>query len=187
MTSASKRALFSATGLAAVLIAGLFIAQAGGDNSDPTPDNSPSPSEATSTPDSSPTPTSPKAQVKLAYIDQWDIYSQAVEELQFKGIGKVFTGKALKVVRKEIEDRRREQTPVVIEVKHDLGIKIIDATTAVVDDRYINRTTDIDPDTGVPTKRYPPDLIHELYTLKKVNDKWKVSAIFRQSIKPAKP
>lgn len=186
MTSASKRMLFSAGGLAVVLIAGLFIAQAGGDGSDPAPHNSPSPSESTPTPDSSPTPTSPKTQVKQAYLAQWDVYTEAVRALETVQLDEVLTGTALEVVRKEIERRRREQTPVMIEVKHDLGVKIIDATTAVVDDRYVNQTTDIDPDTGELTRHYSPDLIHELYTLKKVNGEWKVSAIFRQSIKPAK-
>ena len=186
MTSASKRVLFSAAGLAVVLIAGLFIVQAGGDNGDPAADGSPSPSESTPTPDSSPTPPSPKAQAKLAYLEQWDVYTEAVRTLKTDELDKVFADKALEVVRKEITRRRREQTPVMIEVKHDLSVKIIDATTAVVDDRYANQTTDIDPDTGELTKRYSRDLIHELYTLKKANGKWKVSAIFRQSIKPAK-
>lgn len=186
MTTSSKRVIFSAAGLVVLLIAGLFIARAGGGNGEPTPDNSPSPAESTPTPNSSPTEQSPKGHVRDAYLRQWDVYAEAVRTLETAGLDEVFTGKALEVVRKEIERRRREGTPVVIKVKHNLAVKIIDASTAVVDDRYINRTTDIDPDTGEPTKRYAPDLIHELYTLKKVNGIWKVSAIFRQSIKPAR-
>jgi hypothetical protein len=184
MTTSSKRILLSGVGLALLLIAGLLIARAAGNG-----DNSPDaglPSTPPPTSDASPTPTSPKAEVKDAYLRQWDVYANAVRTLESAGLDEVLAGKALKVVRREILKRRQEQTPVIIRVKHDLGVKIIDATTAVVDDRYVNRTIDIDPKTGEPTKRYPADLIHELYTLKKVDGVWKVSAIFRQSIEPAK-
>jgi hypothetical protein len=184
MTSASKRVLLSAAGLAAVLVAGLFIAQAGGDNSDPAPGNSPSPSDSTPTPDSSPTPESPKAQVKLAYLEQWEVYAHAVEDLESTGIDEVLTGKALEVVDREIEDRRRQGTPLRVRVKHDLAVKIVDATTAVVDDRYINHSVEFDPDTGKSIEPDPNEIIHEVYTLKKVNGKWKVSAIVRQSVRP---
>lgn len=183
MTASSRRVLFSGAGLAVLLIAGLIIARAVG-NGDNSPDGGlPTPPP---TSNSSPTPVSPKAEVRDAYLRQWDVYTKAVRTLETAGLDDVFTGKALEVARREILRRRQENTPVVIRVKHDLGVKIMDATTAVVDDRYINRTTDIDPKTGEPTKRYPADLIHELYTLKKVDGVWKVSAIFRQSIKPAK-
>jgi hypothetical protein len=186
MTTGSKRVLLSAVGLAVLLIGGLLLAQADGGNDSPGPNSSPSPTESSPSPDMSPTPTSPRAQVREAYLQQWDVYTEAVRSLESGALDQVFTGKALAVVQRETARRRRENTPVIIRVKHDLSIRIVDATTAVVDDRYINRTTDIDPETGEPTRRYAPDLIHELYTLKRVNGEWKVSAIFRQSIRRAK-
>jgi hypothetical protein len=187
MTTGSKRVLFSAAGLAVLLIAGLFIAQAGGnDGNSPSDGKSASPTESSPSPDSSSTPSGPKEQVREAYLQQWDVYTEAVRVLTMDGLDDVFTGRALEVVTSEIKRRRREGTPLDLRVEHDFAVRIVDATTAVVDDRYIYRATDLDPDTGEPGKRYPPDLIHELYTLKKVNGEWKVSAIFRQSIKPAK-
>lgn len=187
MTTGTKRVLFSAVGLAVLLIAGLFIAQAGGGNGNsPGDGTSPSPTESSPSPDPSPTPSSPKEQVRDAYLQQWDLYEEAVRVLETDGLDDVFTGKAFEAVTNEIKRRRREGTPLSLRVKHDLAVKIVDATTAVVDDRYIYRATDIDPGTGELEKRYPPDLIHELYTLKKVDGEWKVSAIFRQSIEPVK-
>ncbi|MFN2490797.1 MAG: hypothetical protein ABR529_13905 [Actinomycetota bacterium] len=185
MTTGSKRVLFSAMGLAVLLIAGLFIAQAGGGNGNsPEDGDSPSPTESSPSPESSPTPSSPKEQVRDAYLLQWDVYARAVEDLEGTGIAEVFTGKALQVVNREIRDRRRQGTPLRVRVKHDLAVKIVDATTAVVDDRYINHSVEFDPHLGKPTEPDPNGTIHEVYTLKKVNGTWKVSAIVRQSVQP---
>jgi hypothetical protein len=184
MTTGSKRVLLSAAGLAVLLIGGLLFVQAGGGNDSPGADNSPSPTESSPSPDTSPTPTSPKAQVKEAYLQQWDVYTRVVEDLNPSGIEEAFTGRALAVVSREIRDRRQNQTPLRVRVKHDLAVKIVDATTAVVDDRYINHSVEFDPDTDKPTEPDPNEIIHEVYTLKRVDGEWKVSAIVRQSVQP---
>ncbi len=182
MTTGSKRVLLSAAGLAVLLIGGVLLARAGGGNGNPGEDTSPSPTESTPTPDTSPTPPGPKAQVKAAYLQQWDVYARVVEDLNPSGIEEVFTGRALAVVGREIRDRRQNQTPLRVRVKHDLAVKIVDATTAVVDDRYINHSVEFDPDTDKPTEPDPNEIIHEVYTLKRVDGEWKVSAIVRQSV-----
>lgn len=182
VTAAAKRTIFAGVGLIVLLVAGLLIAQVVGGNNDNSPSadvtSSPSPSEQPS-----PTPESPRAAVRQAYLHHWDVYVEAVSTLETARLDEVFTGKALKVVVRGIERRQREETPVHIRVEHDMGIKIIDATTAVVDDRYINRAAELDPETGKPTKRFPDERIHDVFTLKKVNGLWKVSAIVRQSVR----
>jgi hypothetical protein len=183
MTTGSKRVLLSAAGLAVLLIVGVLLARAGGGNGNPGEDTSPSPTESSPSPDTSPTtPTSPKAQVKEAYLRQWDVYTRIVEDLNPSGIEEVFTGRALAVVSREIRDRRQNQTPLRVRVKHDLAVKIVDATTAVVDDRYINHSVEFDPDTDKPTEPDPNEIIHEVYTLRRVDGEWKVSAIVRESV-----
>jgi hypothetical protein len=182
VTAAAKRTIFAGVGLIVLLVAGLLIAQAvgGDDGNSPSADvtSSPSPSD-----EPSPTPQSPREAVREAYLHHWDVYLEAVRTLKTDGLDEVFTGKALAVVTKGIERRRREGTPIRIRVEHDMGIKIVDATTAVVDDRYINRAAELDPKTGKPTKRYPAERIHDVFTVKKVNGLWKVSAIVRQSVR----
>lgn len=182
MTAAAKRTLFAGSGLIVLLVAGLLIAQAvgGNDGNSPSADatSSPSPNE-----EPSPTPESPREAVRQAYLHHWDVYMNAVRTLETDGLDEVFTGKALGVVTKGVERRSRENTPIRIRVEHDMGIKIINATTAVVDDRYLNRAVELDPNTGKPTKRYPDERIHDVFTLKKVNGLWKVSAIVRQSVR----
>ena len=185
MTAAARRTLFAGVGLVVLLGAGLMIAQAiggndGGDGDSPSPD-----STSSSSPSEEPTatPESPRDAVRQAYLHHWDVYRVAVRTLETDGLDEVFTGKALAVVTRGVERRRREDTPIRIRVEHDMGIRIIDATTAVVDDRYINRAVELDPETGEPTKRYPNERIHDVFTLKKVNGLWKVSAIVRQSVR----
>lgn len=184
MTTGSKRVLLSAAGLAVLLIGGLLLARAGGGNGNAGTDTSSSPTESSPSPDTSPTPASPKAYVKEAYLKQWDVYAEAVRTLESGELDEVFTGRALAVVKREIRDRRQNETPLRVRVKHDLAVKIVDATTAVVDDRYINYSVEFDPDTGQPTEPVPNEIIHEVYTLKKADGGWKVSAIVRQSVQP---
>lgn len=184
MTATSKRALFAAAALVALLIAGLVLAQTlAGD--DGTSANTESPTPPPTTPaEESPTPVGPRAEVRAAYLAQWDVYAEAVRTLQADGLEEIFTDKALAVVRREVRVRRRQRAPMRVRVEHDLAVRIVDATTAVVDDRYINHSVEFDPATGKRTEPDPNEIIHEVYTLKKVNGVWKVSAIVRQSVRP---
>jgi hypothetical protein len=163
---------------------GLLIAQAGGGNGDGDSVAHESPSSGVPTPDESPTSQNQRRAVREAYLRQWDVYAQAVLTLETDGLDEVLTGKALEVVRDEIARRQRTETPSRVQVRHDFGVKIINPSTATVDDRYINHTVTIDPKTGKPTERDPNQIVHEVYTMKKVEGIWKVSAIVRQSVTP---
>jgi hypothetical protein len=187
MSTNTKRVLLAAVSLLALLIVGLVIAQTGGGNGDGHPVASVSPSPRASTPEESPSSRSPKEAVREAYLRQWKVYAHAVRTLKARGINEVFTGKALKVVRAEIARRHRTQTPSLVRVRHNFAARIIDPSTAVVDDRYINHSVTIDPKTGKPTERDPNQIVHEVYTMKKVQGLWKVSAIVRQSVSRRKP
>lgn len=185
MTANTRRLWLAAGALFALLALGLLIAQAGGDDGqDPTGIAPPSPSASPT--DSTPPPSNPKQEVKEAYLRQWDVYARAVRDLDTDGLEEVFTDEALEVVLREVERRRRTGTPSKVRVKHDFAVKIIDASTAVVDDRYVNHSVTIDPVTGKPTERDPNQIVHEVYTIKKVEGVWKVSAIVRQSVRPSK-
>lgn len=186
LTANTKRVLLAGLALLALLAAGLWIARAGGGNNegDSVAIDSPTPSPPAT--EDSPSPATPEEAVEEAYLHQWDIYAQAVKTLDSTGLDEVFTDKALEVVQREIERRQRSQTPSRVRVEHDFDIRIIDSSTAVVDDRYINHSVTIDPETGKPTERDPNQIVHELYTMKKVDGAWKVSAIVRQSVRQRK-
>ena len=188
MAEGKSRVAIVSVALVALLGAGLLVARAvGNDDSPPSrdvPSSAPSMATSTAPPSPTPQPLSPKEAVREAYLRQWEVYSRAVRTLRPRGLREVLTGEALEVVRGEIAKRRRTRTPARVQVQHDIAVAIIDSTTAVVDDKYINHSVKIDPSTGKPTERDPNELIHEVYTLKKVDGVWKVSAIVRQSVRP---
>jgi hypothetical protein len=64
-----------------------------------------------------------------------------------------------------------------VRIEHRYRITIIDATTATVEDRYINHTVRLDPETMEPIEDDPNQRVHKSYTLKKVDDVWKVTDI----------
>jgi hypothetical protein len=183
LSANTKRVLLAGLAMLVLLTAGLLIARAGGGNSDGdlVPMDSPTPSPPAT--EDSPSPATPEQAVEEAYLRQWDVYAQAVETLDTTGLDEVLTGDALRAVRREIRDLRREGLRVRVRVKHDLRIRIADAGTAVVIDRYENHSVEFDQETGKPTERDPKELILEAYTLKKLDGAWKVSAIDRQSVR----
>jgi hypothetical protein len=177
-----------AAGLLVVLVGGLVLANAlGQDDSDGGNVNTSSTPSPSPTPQASPTALSPRAEVREAYLSQWDVYATAARSLQTDGLAEVFTGKALSVVRDEIRDLRRKGLAVRVEVEHDIKrVRIADAVTALVVDRYTNHSVTIDADTGEPKERDPNQIVLEAYTLKKVEGVWKVSEIARHSVRPAR-
>ena len=188
MAESKTRVAIVTVALVALLGAGLLVAGALGTDDAPGPTEAPtsanSPATAGTSPSPTPRPLAPKEAVKQAYLRQWEVYSRAVRTLRPRGLREVLTGEALEVVRREVAQLVRRQTPVRVRVQHDIAIVIVDANTAAVDDRYVNHSVTIDPASGKPTERDPNELIHEVYTLKKVQGVWKVSAIVRQSVRP---
>lgn len=179
----TKRMALVVAGLIVALSAGLFVARWLGRNDGSAADSMTTAPAPSPTHESTPKPLGPKAQVRRAYLRYWRIYIEALKTLRANELDEVFTGRALQVVRHDMRERREKGIYVRRRVEHDMGIKIIDAVTAVVDDRYLNRAADIDPQTGEVIKRFAVERIHDVFTMRKVEGKWKVSAIARHSIK----
>lgn len=174
----SPRRILIVCGIVGVLIgiAGLLSACAGGPEPMPT-----SPPTATS-PTSSPSPTAIgaeaiRAEVEEAYLRYWDVYASALLELDPSGLDQVLTGDALRIVTQQVEEQRAKNQPVRIRVEHHLRITILDATTASVEDRYVNHSVRLDPDTMEPIEPDPNQRVRRSYTLEKVGEVWKVSFI----------
>jgi hypothetical protein len=186
MSTTTKRLLLAAGALILLLIVGLFIAQIGGSDGAGHPIATVAPSQSPSTAEESPSPLGPNEAVKKAYLHQWDVYASAVRYLKVSNLDRVFTGPALRVVHKEVSDLRRHARGVLVRVKHNLHVRSVGATTALVIDRYENHSVRFSQKTGKPTESDPNEIILEAYTLKKVQGLWKVSAIERQSVRPIK-
>jgi len=155
--------------LLALLVAGLIAGflTLGGNGSSP----SPSPTG------SSVTPTDVRAQVEQAYLRAWDVWADSLLRLDSSRISDVLTGKALEIVTAQVNEQRDKNQPVRVRAEHNYRIVLINAITASVDDRYINHSVRLDPDSLQPVEEDPNERVHRSFTMKLVDGTWKISEI----------
>ncbi len=131
------------------------------------------------TPHTSPsdTPTDPRAQVEQAYLDAWDVWEEALVQLDASRLSGVFTGSALDVVTNQVEEQKRKNEPVRIRAEHNYSITMIDSETASVEDRYINHNVRLDPETLEPIEPDQETRVRRSFTLALVDSTWKIAEI----------
>jgi hypothetical protein len=131
------------------------------------------------TPPTSPsgTPTDPRAQVEQAYLDAWDVWANALLQLDVSQLPETFTGRALELISSQVEEQSQANEPVRIRAEHNYTITVLDEQTASVDDRYINHNVRLDPDTLEPIEDDPNRREHRSFTLKLVDGTWKIARI----------
>jgi hypothetical protein len=164
-------------GLFALLIVGLVIGFLVIRADDGTPPSSP---PLTRSPRPSPISTNVQVQVEQAYLHAWDVWAEALQELDASRLEEVLTGEALKVVQARLEDQRQKNQPVRLLAEHNYRIAMIDEVTASVDDRYINHSVRLDPVTLEPIEKDPNQRIHTSFTMKMVDSTWKIAEIIEQ-------
>jgi hypothetical protein len=166
--------------LAAALLAVLLAGCPQRDTATPTTTGSPT--SASLEAPTTQTTLSPQAEVRAAYLRQWDVYADAVRRLDTGKLDEVFAGRALQTVRAEVQRRRSQGRPAAVKVEHHItSITLVNATTAVVLDRYRNHSVRLDPTTGNPAEPDPNEVIEESYAMKLVSGAWKVTDITRRS------
>ena len=155
--------------LLALLVAGLIAGflTLGGNGSSPSPSST----------GSSVTPTDVRAQVEQAYLRAWDVWADSLLRLDSSRISDVLTGKALEIVTAQVNEQRDKNQPVRVRAEHNYRIVLINAITASVDDRYINHSVRLDPDTLQPVEEDPNERVHRSFTMKLVDGTWKISEI----------
>ena len=171
--SARSRTLTVGGGLLAVVVAGLLVGFLAfgndGESSGTTPTTPP--------PTTSSTPADPRAQVEQAYLDAWDVWADALLELDTSRLSEVFSGRALRVVTSQVQEQIEKNEPVRISAEHNYTITLIDAETASVEDRYINHNVRLDPDTLEPVEPDQETRIRRAFTLELVDATWKIAEI----------
>lgn len=142
-------------------------------------DDGASGSTPTTPPPTSPseTPTDVKADVEQAYLAAWDVWADALLQLDTSRLSEAFTGHALELITSQVEEERQQNEPVQIRAEHNYTIAILDEKTASVDDRYINHNVRLDPDTLEPIEEDPNRREHRSFTLKLVDGTWKITRI----------
>jgi hypothetical protein len=154
--------------LLALLVAGLvvgFLTLGGKGSSPPSPTGN------------SVTPTDVRAQVEQAYLRAWDVWADALLRLDPSRLPQVLTGKALELVTAQVNEQRRMNQPVRVRAEHNYRIVLVNATTASVDDHYINHNVRLDPKTLKPIEADPNEPIHRTFTMKLVDGTWKIAEI----------
>lgn len=123
-------------------------------------------------------------EVSEAYLKYWEVYADAVFNLDESRLTEVMTGPDLERTREELEGLRQRGRAAKIAVEHNYVILELDpvAGTATVRDEYANRSYQVDANTkemvGQPA---PGTVIRDTYFLVREGGTWKVRDGIRQS------
>lgn len=171
---------------AAVLLLGV-TACGGGSDAGPTTTRPPAETTTTSTvPERAPSttttmydPAAVEGQVEAAYLASWEVYADAVYNLELDedALAEVYAEDYLVTVREEILKRIEDGRAAHVAVEHDYSIQIVGPATAVVVDNYRNHQVLIDPVTKAPTEADPDAEVVDVVTLKLIGGRWRVTLI----------
>lgn len=121
-------------------------------------------------------PAAVEGQVEAAYLKSWDVYAEAVYNLELDeaALAEVYADPLLTVRRDEIAARVSDRRASLVRVKHEYEIQMTGDDTAAVVDTYRNHQVLIDPDTKQPTEPDPDTTIVDAFTLRQVDGRWVV-------------
>lgn len=128
---------------------------------------------------------SQRGEVEKAYLRFWDAWAEANLKLDPGLLEAVAVNPALRGLRSQIETQRRNNQPVRIEVEHDYRIVFSpdgnrEVATAQVEDRYLNHTVRVDPQSGEVIEEDPNELVQAIFVLKRIGGVWKVAEIIER-------
>lgn len=117
-----------------------------------------------------------------AYQQFWDVYSQAVLDLNPAPVESVASGERLQGIRDEIEDLRRRGLAMRVSVTHNPLIIEMSEDSAVVYDEMVNKSFFVNAATKEPrTASGSGMLLRDTYILQRAADgTWKVVSGGRQ-------
>ena len=160
----------------------LTACNGGGDTRDasPTP-----PATQTPAPTAVPTATpSVEQQVSEAYLHYWDIYADAVFNLDDSRLPEVMTDPDLERARQEVEALRQRGRAAKIVVEHNFVILQLDqvAGSATIRDEYTNKSYEVDGQTKEMVGKAPQgNVLTDTYFLVKEGGTWKVRDGIREN------
>jgi len=128
-------------------------------------------------------PASIEGQVEAAYLKSWDVYADAVYNLELdeQALSEVYAERSLTTRADEISGRIEDGRAALVDLEHDYEVVIVDPTTAAVLDRFVNHQVLIDPATKAPIEDDPNELLVVNFQMKLLEGSWKVSLIQKVS------
>jgi hypothetical protein len=135
------------------------------------------PERAASTTTTAYDPAAVEGQVEAAYLKSWDVYAEAVYNLELDeaALAEVFADPLLTVLREELRERIDEGRAAYVLVDHSYTIEMTGPDTAAVIDRYTNHQVLIDPESKTPIEPDPDKVIVDAFTLRRFADAWVVN------------
>ena len=169
------------TAVAATLATVLLVAGCGDDaESTPPPTSSRAAASATAAPSTTSTTLSAKAELLAAYNRSWEVYADALRQLDASKLATTFGGNALKAAQDEVATQKARNQPVQISVGHRPRVLRITASEGLIEDNYRNHSVVLDPSTGTPTEPDPNEMVYQRQTLKRLSGTWKVVEIIEE-------
>ena len=172
-----------ALGITGSLLVGALAAACGGDDADPTPtataaadpSSTPTSQQPTSTPD-------PGAEVITAYLRYWELYAEAVLNLDRSVLIGVASEEELQQVQEEIETLRADGVALRVVIEHRPTVIELTDTTATVFDEMTNNSFYVDPETLQPEEgEGSGETLRDTFFLEKVDGQWIVIRSIRQN------
>jgi hypothetical protein len=120
-------------------------------------------------------------QVEAAYLKSWDVYAKAVRTLDASGLEVSYVGDALTLETQEVADLKAANTPIVVQVKHSIGVQVVKVDEAIVFDRYENRNYRTDASGKAIDDPNKVGIYSDSYQMKRIGGSWFVARIVRQS------
>jgi hypothetical protein len=159
----------------------LIVAMAGcGDNSPPSPATTTAAAASPTTTVAPSTTLSAKAELLAAYHRSWQVYADALRQLDPTRLASAFAGSALRAAQQEVATQKANKQPVRIDVEHHPRVLLVTATDGVVADEGVNHSVVLDPVTGTPTEPDPNERFSERRSFKFLDGSWKVVEIIEE-------
>lgn len=121
-------------------------------------------------------PESVEGQVEAAYLRSWDVYADAVYNLELDeaALAEVYADPLLSARIEELSGRIADGRASLVHVEHDYQIEMTGPSTAAVIDSYQNHQVLVDPVSKVPTEADPNEQLIDAFTLRLVDGAWVV-------------
>ena len=139
----------------------------------------------TTAPEVTPTPApSIEQEISEGYLNYWQVYADAVFNLDETRLPEAMTEPHLERTRQEIQSLRQRGRAAKIDVEHDFLILQVDAAagTATIRDRYTNRSYEVNAETKeMVGEAAPGTVLTDTYFLVKEGGVWKVRDGIRET------
>ena len=124
---------------------------------------------------------SPEEEVETAYLRYWDVYSQALLDLNPALVERVAAGEELRRIQEEIDGLRSRGLALRVDVSHNFVILDMTSDSATLLDEITNNSFYVDAETKEPGQGSGSgEILKDTFYFQKMDGDWKVVRSTRQ-------